>query len=236
MRDVMRTLDVQASDLADIYPDTDGKPIAENTLQFDWIALIKGGLDGLYAADGNVFVAGDLFWYPVEGRPDLVVAPDAMVVFGRPKGFRWSYKQWEEGGLGPQVVFEILSPRTRFSELTRKFEFYRRHGVEEYYIYNPGPGGNSFSAYVRRGDELIEADTGNGFVSPRLGVRFEINDLTDLRIIRPDGRPFMSFEELDEHAEREREGAQRERERAERAVREAEQLREQLRALGQNPG
>src|SRR3954470_18853689 len=89
-----------------VYPDTDGKPMAENTLQFEWIATIKGGLDHLFAADPNVFVAGDLFWYPVEGHPEIVTAPDAMVVFGRPKRHRLSYLQWEEGGIPPQVVFE----------------------------------------------------------------------------------------------------------------------------------
>ena len=33
-----------------------------------------------------------------------------MVVFGRPKGRRGSYRQWEEDNIPPQVVFEILSP------------------------------------------------------------------------------------------------------------------------------
>ncbi len=32
-----------------------------------------------------------------------------MVVFGRPKGDRGSYKQWLENQIAPQVVFEILS-------------------------------------------------------------------------------------------------------------------------------
>ena len=63
-----------------------------------------------------------------------------MVVFGRPKGERGSYKQWEEGGIAPQVVFEILSPGNRLDEMIRKFRFYERYGVEEYYIYNPDNG------------------------------------------------------------------------------------------------
>ena len=50
------------------YPDSDGEPIAENTLQFRWIVTIKGGLDAVFRDDPNVFVAGDLLWYPVEGN------------------------------------------------------------------------------------------------------------------------------------------------------------------------
>ena len=73
----------------------------------------QGGLDALFRDDPDVFVAGDLLWYPVEGDPKTRIAPDAMVVFGRPKGYRGSYKQWDEGGIAPQVVFEVLSPGNR---------------------------------------------------------------------------------------------------------------------------
>ena len=92
------------------YPDSDGEPMADNTLQFEWIVTIEGGLDLLFKDDPNVFVAGDLLWYAVEGNNRIRLAPDAMVVFGRPKGYRGSYKQWEEGGIAPQVVFR--SPLT----------------------------------------------------------------------------------------------------------------------------
>jgi hypothetical protein len=49
------------------YPDSDGKPMSDNTLQFEWIMRIKGGLDIVFANDPDVFVAGDLLWYPVRG-------------------------------------------------------------------------------------------------------------------------------------------------------------------------
>ena len=38
------TTRVTAQDEID-YPESDGEPVAENTLQFKWIELIKGGLD-----------------------------------------------------------------------------------------------------------------------------------------------------------------------------------------------
>ncbi|MBC7921142.1 MAG: hypothetical protein H7Z75_08610, partial [Ferruginibacter sp.] len=56
------------STLAEIvYPDSDGKPMADNTRQFDEMVRIKNGLDALFADRADVFVAGDLLWYPVEG-------------------------------------------------------------------------------------------------------------------------------------------------------------------------
>ncbi len=84
-----------------IYPESDGRPIADNTKQFRWIVTIEGGLEALFREREDVFVAGDLLWYPVEGRPDIRTAPDIRVVFGQPKGDRGSYLQWQEGGIPP---------------------------------------------------------------------------------------------------------------------------------------
>lgn len=133
----MNTLLPQPPSRKIVYPESDGEPIAENTLQFRWIVTIQGGIDSAFKDDPKVFVAGDLLWYPVEGDPTIRIAPDTMVAFGRPKGDRGSYLQWREEGIAPQVVFEVLSPGNRSAEMIRKFQFYEHYGVEEYYIYDP---------------------------------------------------------------------------------------------------
>jgi hypothetical protein len=63
-----------------VYPESDGQPIADNNLQFRWIVTVQGGIDALFKDDPNVFVAGDLLWYPVEGNPKICTAPDILVV------------------------------------------------------------------------------------------------------------------------------------------------------------
>ena len=183
------------------YPDSDGKPMAENTLQYQWIATITGGLEHLLADDPNVFVAADLFWYPVEGHPEIRLAPDTLVAFGRPKGHRGSYRQWMEGGIAPQVVFEVLSPGTRFGEMSAKFNFYRRYGVEEYYLYDPDPARPELSGFLRRQGDLVEIETMPGHVSPRLKVKFEMGE-KGLHLIRPDGQPFLTYQEQALRADR----------------------------------
>ena len=184
-----------------VYPDSDGKPMSDNTLQFRWITTIKWGIDAMLRHDPDVFVAGDLLWYPVEGKPKIRIGPDVLVAFGRPKGERGSYKQWEEGGIAPQVVFEILSPGNRPPEMERKFEFYERYGVEEYYLYDPF--GGKLEGWVRRGDKLKKVARIKGFVSPRLGIRFEPGKGQDnLTILGRDGRPFPTPLELSQRAER----------------------------------
>ncbi|NEU76049.1 hypothetical protein PI95_026720 [Hassallia byssoidea VB512170] len=75
-----------------LFPDSDGKPMADNTEQYRWIVIIKENLEILLAAFDDVFIAGDLFWYPVRSQLVTPTAPDVMVVFGRPKGKRRSYR------------------------------------------------------------------------------------------------------------------------------------------------
>jgi Uma2 family endonuclease len=188
------------------YPEDNGEPMAENTLQFRWIVTIQGGLDALFAKNPNVFVAGDLLWYPVEGDNAIRQAPDVMVVFGRPKGDRGSYRQWEEGGVPPQVVFEVLSPGNRPGEMIRKSMFYEHYGVEEYYLYDPDR--NELEGYVQNNGRFDEIPEMNGWVSPRLGVRFDMSG-DELCILRPDNRPLVPYVELAQAADRERERAER---------------------------
>jgi Uma2 family endonuclease len=215
-----------------VYPESDGQPMAENTLQFEWITTIKGGLDAVFRDDPNVFVAGDLLWYPVEGDNTTRTAPDALVVIGRPKGYRGSYQQWREEGIAPQVVFEVLSPGNRLGEMVRKFRFYERYGVEEYYIYDPDRV--ELTGWIRNGEVFDEIPVMVGWVSPRLAIRFELAD-GELRIYGPDGQPFATYVELVRQREelaRQRQEVIQERD-AERLR--ADRLAAQLRALGIEP-
>jgi len=68
-----------------VYPESDGKPMADNTRQLESIVYLYDNLSALFADREDVFVAADLFWYPVEGHPEIRTAPDVMVAFGLPK-------------------------------------------------------------------------------------------------------------------------------------------------------
>ena len=181
-----------------VYPDCDGEPMADNTTQYEWIVTIKGNLDILFLDRPDVFVAGDLLWYPVEGDPKIRIAPDVLVALGRPKGPRGSYKQWEEGGVAPQVVFEIRSPGNRAGKMIKKLRFYERYGVQEYYDYDPDT--NVLTGYLGTNGKLVKIDPIDSWASPLLGVRFDSSGPV-LKIAYPDGRPFLEFAELGRRAE-----------------------------------
>jgi Uma2 family endonuclease len=184
-----------------VYPEGDGKPMADNTKQFTWIVKIKENLEVLFKSNPDVFVAGDLFWYPVKGSNRTKLAPDTMVVFGRPKGQRGSYRQWEEDNIPPQVVFEILSPSNSKDEMARKKLFYLKHGVEEYYVYDPD--GISLEVSIRENNSFKEIENFATWTSPRLNIRFDMTG-DELVIYYPDGSRFLSPVELSNYAEQER--------------------------------
>ncbi len=153
-----------------------------------------------------MFVAGDLLWSPVEDRPDIRRAPDAMVAVGRPKGDRGSYRQWEEDGVA-------------------QIPFYTEYGVEEYYVCDPDSG--ALNRWQRHGEFLGEIARMERRVSPGLGVRFEIEP-GELMLYRSDSGRFATYLELSGQRDHARQRANQERERAAR-------LAVQLRVLGIEP-
>jgi Uma2 family endonuclease len=228
------------------YPDSDGNPMSDNTEQYRWIVMIKENLEIMFADNANVFIAGDLLWYPVR-RTQKRMAPDVMVIFGRPKGRRGSYKQWEEDNIAPQVAFEILSPsnkdRRGNDSLEEKFEFYQQYGIQEYYIYDPDD--RILTGWQSVEGRFEQIENLNEWISPLLQIRFEWQVGNELVLYRPNGQRFLSSVELDQRANaaeqlagmaEQRAGmaeqfAEQERQRANVAEQSAEQERQRAKRL-----
>lgn len=224
-----------------LYPSSDGQPMAENTEQYLWIVLIAENLLALFNDNPDVFVAADLLWYAVklenkiEDEP-IAQAPDVMVSFGRPKGFRSAYRQWNEANIPPQVVFEILSPSNKtkkgLQDLQRKFEFYQRHGVEEYYIYDPLS--MELTGWHRQQGILVEIVNWQPWISPRLKIQFHWQPGQMLQILDPSGAEFRRLADFKQQAaieglraEQERLQKEFERQQKEQAQIEADRERQQ---------
>jgi len=164
-----------------------------------------------------VFVAGDLLWYPVEHDRRVRTAPGALVVFGRPKGHQGSDAQFIEGGVAPQVVFEVLSPKNSGPAMARKRAFYEQYGGGVQRVRRTAwPG--AWLAAPWRAAGAHRGDAGVG--EPAAGVRFALEE-SELLLYGPDGRPFLTYAEL---AAQRQQGHQR-----------AERLAARLRALGVDP-
>ena len=118
------------------YPDSDGKPMAENDAQRAAIMYGIGALELWFADREDVYVSGDLLIYYVEGDPRKSVAPDVFVVFGAEARERRTYKLWEEPK-APDFVMEVASESTWADDLGRKRDLYACLGVKEYWQYDP---------------------------------------------------------------------------------------------------
>lgn len=208
------------------YPDSDGEPMAENTLQFDVLTTFKWGVESLYQDDRDVFVAGDLLIYPVQGSPKIRQAPDVFVVYGRPKTFRGSYKVWEEELIFPQVVIEVWSPGNSGTLETRKLAFYEKYGAEEYYIIYPGFP-SLVKGFLRKGRRLLPVEGMSNFTSPRMQVRFAFTP-EEVKFFEPDGREI----ERPDQVKKQRDQAEK---KLDFMTQRADALAAKLRALGIDP-
>ncbi|NES20052.1 MAG: Uma2 family endonuclease [Symploca sp. SIO3E6] len=216
-----------------LYPDSDGKPMADNTEQYKWIVMLVENLKRLLQ-DQTAFVAGDLLWYPIkvesvpgqEPQKAPCQAADAMVVLGRPDKYRGSYQQWKENNIAPQVVFEILSPSNSHLEMAEKQRFYQKYGVLEMYFYDPKA--KTFWGFTRSEDKWnFVTELNLPWISPLLKIRFEMFE-DGLEVFYPNGEPFKTlsaFAQERDQAQLERNQAQEERDR----------LAAKLRELGVDP-
>ena len=209
------------------YPDTDGKPMAENTWQATTMRYAGDALEIHF--QGRAFVATDLLIYYRKGDKGATVAPDVMVVLEVDGSHRRSYKLWEEGRV-PDFVLEVLSSSTQENDEGEKRKTYAQLGVREYFRYAPvsrrmaGMGGRRLAGEVLRegrwealprlGEERLRSEVLG--LELRVRERRTEGDFRELRFRDPD-----TGEDLPTHAE-ERQG----RIRAERAHEESERARE----------
>ena len=123
------------TDAVDIYPDTDGEPMAASDLHLEILIWLIQALRAYFSERPEVYVSGDILTYYVEGNPRAVCAPDVLVTFGIGQKMRHTYKVWEEGKV-PDFVMEFSSKTTYQNDLTDKMELYAALGIPNYLLYD----------------------------------------------------------------------------------------------------
>ena len=186
----------------DIYPSSDGQPMAENDAQWDAITYVASALKRFFGARQDVYVGSDLMMYYEEGNPRRFVAPDAFAVFGVPNGLRDKYLVWREGK-APDFVMEVASGSTWKRDRDEKPGIYAGMGVQEYWRYDPD--GAFFSPRLQ-GARLagsawrpMEARLEGGlklFRSEALGLDLHLLEDGDIRLRNP-----AAGEDLPSHSE-----------------------------------
>jgi Uma2 family endonuclease len=120
------------------YPESDGKPMAENSEHRDAMTYAIQAAQEIFDNTAYVWISGNDFVYYVEGDPTKRVSPDCYVVLGVPRRARRSFKVWEEGGKIPNIVFEFTSRKTARQDREEKFDLYERElRIPEYFLFDP---------------------------------------------------------------------------------------------------
>ena len=119
----------------DLYPESDGKPIADSDFHYYWIMWMRDVLNRHFAQNPEIYISGSLLMYDIEGPMRTPISPDILVCFGIGRGFRRTYKVWEEGK-PPDFVMEFPSERTYRNDLEEKMALYARMEIPEYFLYD----------------------------------------------------------------------------------------------------
>ncbi len=230
-----RNISYAPTDTADLYPDTDGKPMAASDLHLEILIWLIQALRAYYAAMPDTYVSGDILTYYTERNPRDVVAPDVLVSFGIGQKRRHTYKVWEEGKV-PDFVMEFSSKTTYRNDLTDKKALYAALGIPNYLLYDAEA---LYLSPPLMGFRLVEGvyvpiqpgDDGR-IHSDVLSLDFVIQQ-NRLRVYDPIGGEWLQTpaEAHAARAEREAIAHQQQRTRAETAEAEVECLREQLARL-----
>jgi Uma2 family endonuclease len=231
----------------ELYPSSDGEPMAESGVHVLAIMLLFQALQDFFRDRPDVFLAADMFWYWEEGNPKARRAPDVMVVPGVGNEPRDSFLSWQENDTVPATIFEITSKGTWREDLHEKYQDYQRLGVAEYFIFDPidrclDPRLQGFRLQGKRYRRM--RPSADGSLGSRFGFRVR-TDRTNLRLIdATTGEMLLTraeqveqarleLEWVESQAELDRMDAEREHRRAEELAAEVERLR---RLLGEQRG
>lgn len=214
-----------------VYPDSDGKPIAETQEHIDELLGARFAIKNHLRRRADAWVAGNMFLYYEEGNPQACLAPDVFAVLGIENKPRRSYKLWEEAK-APCFVLELTSRSSRYEDQGTKKAVYADLGVAEYFIFDPlgeylTPPLQGFR--LHHGNyEPMRAGPGGVLESRKLGIRIVpepghlrlVNVRTGKTLPYPDDLLEWEVRARREGARARREGARAKREEA-RAKREA---------------
>ncbi|MFN8493059.1 MAG: Uma2 family endonuclease [Caldilineaceae bacterium] len=227
-------------------PYEDGEP-----LESDWhrteIGLLVDVIKQHRRERQDFYAGGNMFVYysseQIRNRdyrgPDFFIVLDVDGTYERK-----SWVVWEEEGRYPNVIVELLSPKTAEADKTTKKQLYAHtFRTPNYFYYDPDSG--ELVGFELTGNEYQELQpNAQGWLwcselQLWLGTwqgEYQEWPAKWLRFYTPEGIPLPTHAEAEQQrAEAERQRAEVERQRAERAEETLQRWRERLLALGIDP-
>ena len=148
------------------YPEADGAPLPDGNEQYHEFLHINTLLQGRYADQPRIIVAGNTFVYYDQGQPQRSISPDCYVAFDVNPDLIEHYNHYRVWIVGkpPDFALEIASLHTAQNDLHDKRELYAIIGIGEYWRYDPTPDSRYY------GEPLVGERLGDDGTYHRLPV------------------------------------------------------------------
>lgn len=181
-----------------------------------------------FYAFGNLTI----YYSPRQRKSEQFRGPDFFVVLGTERKPRKSWVVWQEDGKYPNVIVEVLSPKTAKTDRGLKKQLYQdTFRTPDYFWFDPNTlEFKGFHLVDGRYQELLPNEQG-WLWSEQLGMWLGVYGST-LRLFTQQGQLIPTPEEA---VEQERQLKEQERQLKEQEQQRAERLAEKLRQLGIDP-
>lgn len=143
------------------------------------VDLLAAGLMARFREQSDVAVHSRIAWFPDREDTRVRLDPDVMVVMGRAKAGRSSYRAWNEEGVPPTVLIEVVSRRDTAADYDDRLGRARVHGVREVVLIDPFQhGGTQVTHLVPDPDRAARFMTAAVSVSPDAPITVSILGIT----------------------------------------------------------
>ena len=208
----------------DLYSD---EPPLETELHLRQIILLLKSLEWLWRDRNDFYVAGNLtiYYSPRQRKSEYFRGPDFFLVLGTERKTRKSWVVWEEEGKYPNVIIEILSPKTADTDKGFKKQLYQdTFRTPDYFWFDPNTLEFAGFHLVDGKYQPLEPNSQGHLWSQQLGLYLGIYQ-EQLRFFTTEGQLVPTPEEV----------AESERQQKELALDRAERLAAKLRELNIDP-
>ena len=184
----------------DLYSD---EPPLETYLHLQQMMLLIKCLDWLWRDRQDFFAAGNLtiYYSPHQKKSEKFRGSDFFVVLGTERKPRKSWVVWEEEGKYPNVIIEILSPKTAKSDRGLKKQIYQdTFRTADYFWFDPDTLEFQGFQLIQGQYQELQPNQEGWLWSQQLGLYLGIHN-SQLRFYGDEGELVLTPEEVAERGQ-----------------------------------
>jgi len=184
----------------DLYSD---EPPLETYLHLQQMMLLIKCLDWLWRDRQDFFAAGNLtiYYSPQQKKSEKFRGPDFFVVLGTERKPRKSWVVWEEEGKYPNIIIEILSPKTAKSDRGLKKQIYQdTFCTADYFWFDPDTLEFQGFQLIQGQYQELQPNQEGHLWSQQLGLYLGIHN-SQLRFFTNQGELVLTPEEVAERGQ-----------------------------------